>query len=99
MIEIQLPCCEAIVRVETLGDVVRCDACDIELTVADDVLDPVLVAAGRSLLGSGPTAAPCRAAARAVAPARYPSRARSTEAAGQPRPRRPVVQPEPEGVT
>ena len=45
MIEIQLPCCEASVRVETLGDVVRCDACGIELSVADDAPEPVLVAA------------------------------------------------------
>jgi hypothetical protein len=45
MIEIQLPCCEASVLVETLGDVVRCDACGIELTVADDVPEPVRVAA------------------------------------------------------
>jgi hypothetical protein len=45
MIEIQLPCCEAIVRVETLGDVVRCDACGVELTVADDVLEPIRAAA------------------------------------------------------
>jgi hypothetical protein len=45
MIEIQLPCCEASVRVDTLDDGVRCDACGIELTVADDVPEPVRVAA------------------------------------------------------
>ncbi len=46
MIEMQLPCCEATVRVEMLGDVVRCDACGIELVVADDdVSEPALVAA------------------------------------------------------
>ena len=45
MIEIELPCCEATARVETLGDVVRCDACGIELTVADDVPELVRVAA------------------------------------------------------
>ena len=45
MIEIQLPCCEASALVETLGDVVRCDACGIELTVAEDVPEPVLAAA------------------------------------------------------
>jgi len=45
MIEIQLPCCESSVRVEVLVDEVRCDACGIELTVADDVPEPVRVAA------------------------------------------------------
>ena len=45
MIEIQLPCCEASVRVEALGDDVRCDACGIELHVAEDVPEPVRVAA------------------------------------------------------
>jgi hypothetical protein len=45
MIEIQLPCCEARVRVEALGDEVRCDACSIELTVAEDVPEPVRIAA------------------------------------------------------
>jgi DNA-directed RNA polymerase subunit RPC12/RpoP len=45
MIEIQLPCCEASVRVEALGDEIRCDACGIELTVAEDVPEPVRIAA------------------------------------------------------
>ena len=45
MIEIQLPCCEASVRVDTLDDVIRCDACGIELGVIDDVPEPVRVAA------------------------------------------------------
>ncbi|MEZ0240795.1 MAG: hypothetical protein ACAH65_08370 [Chloroflexota bacterium] len=45
MIEIELPCCEATVRVDTLGDVVRCDACGIELRVADDVPELVRAAA------------------------------------------------------
>jgi hypothetical protein len=45
MIEIQLPCCEATVRVETFGDAVRCDACGVELTVVDDVPEPVRAAA------------------------------------------------------
>jgi len=45
MIEIQLPCCEASVRVETLEDVVRCDACGIELGVVDDVPELVRAAA------------------------------------------------------
>ena len=43
MIEIEVPCCEATVRVETLDDVVRCDACGIELGVAD--VTPELVRA------------------------------------------------------
>ena len=45
MIEMQLPCCEAAIRVETLDDVVTCDACGVELTVAEDAPEPLLVAA------------------------------------------------------
>ncbi|HYN69818.1 MAG TPA: hypothetical protein VEX41_06390 [Candidatus Eisenbacteria bacterium] len=45
MIEIELPCCEAIVRVETLADVVRCDACGIELAFADEAPEPIRAAA------------------------------------------------------
>jgi hypothetical protein len=42
MIEIELPCCETPVRVDSLDDLIRCDACGIEHEVAAD--EPALVA-------------------------------------------------------
>jgi hypothetical protein len=43
MTEIQLPCCEAIVRVDALEDAIRCEACGIVLQLADD--EPIAVPA------------------------------------------------------
>jgi hypothetical protein len=43
MTEIQLPCCDAIVRVDTLEDAVRCESCGIILELADD--EPIVVRA------------------------------------------------------
>jgi hypothetical protein len=45
MIEIELPCCDTIARVEALEDTIRCESCGIELEVGDDDLLPVLAAA------------------------------------------------------
>jgi hypothetical protein len=36
MTEIQLPCCENTVRLETLEATIHCDHCGIDLDVADD---------------------------------------------------------------
>ena len=42
MIEIELPCCQTIARVETLEDEIRCDRCAVVLELADD--EPIAVA-------------------------------------------------------
>jgi len=41
MTEIQLPCCDAIVRVDSLEDAIRCEGCGITLELADD--EPIAV--------------------------------------------------------
>jgi len=43
MTEIQLPCCDAIVRVDALEDEIRCESCGITLELADD--EPLAVPA------------------------------------------------------
>jgi hypothetical protein len=41
MTEIQLPCCDTIVRVNELEDAIRCESCGIALELADD--EPIAV--------------------------------------------------------
>jgi hypothetical protein len=41
MNEIQLPCCDAIARVDTFEDSIRCESCGIVLELADD--EPIAV--------------------------------------------------------
>jgi len=43
MTEIQLPCCDAIVRIDALEDAIRCESCSIVLELADD--EPLAVPA------------------------------------------------------
>jgi hypothetical protein len=45
MTEIQLPCCDAIVRVDALEDAIRCESCGIVLDFADDELLAIPAAA------------------------------------------------------
>jgi hypothetical protein len=45
MTEIQLPCCDAIVRVEALEDKIRCESCGVVLELAADEIIAVPVAA------------------------------------------------------
>jgi hypothetical protein len=45
MTEIQLPCCDNPVRLETLEATIHCDHCGIDLDVADDVAPEAALAA------------------------------------------------------